>query len=293
VPEVLLTYTTPDDGGALLILGCADGRYVSDYRYSAGGSVPELTQIGDLNRDSRPEILFSTQVCDEDASCAYRTQMVTWRSDLGRFVSLFAQPPVSETLPTTGDVDNDTVQEVVVRQENPGNAETGPLRTGVTIYDWNGAVYVQSVTQNDPPRFRIQVIHDADRAFLALDAAQAIPLYQLALDSTSLEAWQIDETPALQAYTLYRLLVAYAYTEDARRLDAYQRLLQTFPDPATAPPYVELATAFWNALQVTNNLTSACREVQEILRNRPDALALLNRYGSRSPVYTAEVLCPF
>jgi hypothetical protein len=54
-----------------------------------------------------------------------------------------------------------------------------------------------------------------------------------------------------------------------------------------------MATTYWNALQVTNNLHSACLEVQAIIRERPEALNLLNRYGSRSPTYSAEMLCPF
>jgi hypothetical protein len=51
--------------------------------------------------------------------------------------------------------------------------------------------------------------------------------------------------------------------------------------------------AFWNALQVTHNLHSACVEVQAIINAWPEAVGLLNRYGSRSPVYNASDLCPF
>ena len=58
---------------------------------------------------------------------------------------------------------DDQIAEIVLQFTNAGNATTGPLRTGMTIYDWNGAAYVQSITQLDPPRFRIQVIHEADR----------------------------------------------------------------------------------------------------------------------------------
>jgi hypothetical protein len=54
-----------------------------------------------------------------------------------------------------------------------------------------------------------------------------------------------------------------------------------------------MALDFWNALQVTNNLHSACLRAQEVVTARPDALELLNRYGSRSPSYAATDLCPF
>ncbi|MCC6802943.1 MAG: hypothetical protein IT319_08665 [Anaerolineae bacterium] len=54
-----------------------------------------------------------------------------------------------------------------------------------------------------------------------------------------------------------------------------------------------MALDFWTAVQVTNNLHSACLRVQEVVLARPDALDLLNRYGSRSPTYAAADLCPF
>jgi hypothetical protein len=54
-----------------------------------------------------------------------------------------------------------------------------------------------------------------------------------------------------------------------------------------------MALDFWNAYQITNDLHAACLRAQETVTARPDALELLNRYGSRSPTYTAADLCPF
>src|SRR5690606_14885761 len=115
--------------------------------------------------------------------CQYQNHLITWQSQLGRFVNLIDGEIESESLPAPSDVDNDQIAEIIVRMENGGNAETGPLRTGVNIWDWNGASYVQSITQLDPPRFRIQVIHEADRLLSRLNADEAISLYQLALTS--------------------------------------------------------------------------------------------------------------
>ncbi len=292
-PDVLLTMTAPDDGGTMVLLTCTDGRYAVRYQYSAGGGIPQLIQIGDMNFDNTPEILFTAEVCAEETNCANVTQLITWQGRLGRFVSLLGGEIESVSVPSVSDVDNDQIGEVVLRLDNPGTAETGPLRTGVTIYDWNGAGYVQSVTQLDPPRFRIQVIHEADRALERLNADEAIGLYQLAQTSPALEPWRNDEAPILESYLLYRLLLAYAYTASEALLPTYQTLLERFPDATTAPVYVPLATTFWNAFQVTNNLRSACLEVREFIATRPEALDLMNSYGSQSPVYTDNTLCPF
>ena len=66
-----------------------------------------------------------------------------------------------------------------------------------------------------------------------------------------------------------------------------------YPDPAAAPVFIQLAQTFWSALQVTNNLRSACLEADTFIAGRGDVLALLNRYGSESPTYTARDICPF
>ncbi len=291
-PEVIIAYSAPDDGGTLLILGCAGGQYTPRYQAITSGSIPQIVQIGDMNFDQKLDVLFASEICS-DADCAFQTQLITWSGQLGRFISLLNSAIVNETVPALSDVDNDRVTELVVRLDNPGDESTGPLRTGVNIYDWNGAVYTLSIIQLDPPRFRIQVLHAADRAFEQLDAEQAIPLYELAVNDTDLRFWYNDEPAILNSYALYRLLLAYAYVEDEQRLSTYQAIIQTFPDPAAAPVYAAMSTAFWDALQVTNNLHSACLEVQAIIAARPEALSLLNRYGSRSPTYTSQDLCPF
>jgi len=289
-PEIVLTYTTPDEGGVLLIDGCIDGRYLTRYQAALGGDTPQLLNVGDMNFNGIPELLFTSRDCT--AACVYHTQMVTWNPERGRFINLLGGAITSDTIPTVQDIDNDQVSEVIIRFDSSGDAQTGPLRTGYTVYDWNGIGYVQSITQLNAPRFRIQVIQEADAAFATENMDDAISLYSLALDP-SLENWYNDDATTLYAYALYRLLVAYAFTESGQQLDTLQTIQTSFPDPTTAPPYVQMSLDFWDALQVTNNLHSACLKAQETILSHPDALNLLNRYGSRSPTYAAADLCPF
>ncbi len=291
-PDVMVSFNAPDDGGTLLILGCADGRYRIQYQGGLGGGLPQIIQAGDMNQDLRPDVLFTSQTCVDEA-CEYRTQLVTWDAQEGRFIGFIDGIIDSPEIPTILDIDNDRVTEIVVRQTSRGTSETGPLRTGVTIYDWNGLNYTRSITQLDPPYFRIQVIQEADRNLMRLNVNESIPAYESALNNTSLANWYNDDSAVLNSYTLYRLMTAYAFTEDQRLLSTYQALTQNYPDPATAPVYVTMGVTFWNALQVTNNLRSACLEVQDIIAARPEALGLLNRYGDSSPTYTGNDLCPF
>lgn len=295
-PDVLLSYRAPDDGGVLLVLSCVGGQYQPLHEAITGGTAaPTVIQAGDMNFDSRPDVLYASTLCTADnaENCNTRTQLITWNAELGRFVSLLNGAINSPVAPSLSDIDDDRVQEIVVRLTDDGNATTGPLRTGVTIYDWNGVVYTLSIIQLDPPAFQIQLVHEADRAFARQDMEAAIVQYGRALTDPTLRFWLNNEPVFLRQYVTYRLILAYAFTENENLLTTYQQVLTENPDPTVASVYVALTNAFWNGLQVTNNLHSACLEVQAIITQRPEAIDLLNRYGSRSPTYTAQELCPF
>lgn len=294
VPETVFSLQS-DDGGQMLVFGCENGQIVSLFGAAAADTAPQIIAIGDMNADTRPDILFAAQVCSPDApnDCVYRTDLRAFSPPEGRFVGLLSSTLASLEPPTIRDVDDDRVQEIVVRLTDDGTAATGPLRTGVNIYDWNGTFYVLSIIQLDPPAFRIQYVQEADRAFARQQFDQAASLYERAVTDPALRFWLNDEPAWLTAYVSYRLVLAFAYTEDERLLPTFQAATAAYPDPNNAPVYVTMTNTFWNALQVTNNLNSACREVQAIIAARPEAVSLLNRYGSRSPVYAAQELCPF
>lgn len=298
-PDILAGYTAPDETGVLAIFGCQDGRYVLRYMMTADGSEPpQLIRVGDMNRDFVPEIVFTRRVCDTSEACEFETQVIAWQMAQGRFINLLAEPLISLNIPTLNDIDNDEVQEVVLTLDQRGNSATGPLRTGVNIFDWNGSAYVLSIIQLDPPRYRIQVIHQADRDFLRLNMPAALQLYQLALDNTDLRDWFNDGQPIETSYALYRQILIYAYLGDERLDEARIRLNTDFPlqegiTLADLPPYVEMAYVFLNEFETSGNLNAACNAVQAVIAERPQALNLLNRYGSRSPTYTALDLCPY
>ncbi len=291
-PEIIASFVTPDEGGAVMIFACVDGRYAAVYFGVLGGDAPDFVRVEDMNADGRTDIMYATSDCSS-GECRYRTQLVGWSRERGRVVNLLDRVIESAQPPRVEDLDQDRVNEIIEQMNDSGNAETGPLRTGFNVYDWNGATYTRSITQLNPPRFRIQIIHQADEAFSSGSYPEAISLYTLALTDPNLEAWRSDELQTLQAYTLYRMLLAYTFTGDTRSLDAFTALQTQFPDPVNAPVYSQMGQTFWNAFQITNNLNSACLEVQSIISTRPEALGLINRYGSRSPTYSAQDLCPF
>lgn len=285
--DVLITY-----GNTLLILGCANGYYHSLYQYIGQGETPHLIYTDDMNADTRPDVFFASPSCANEESCTYTAQLITWEPSQGRFVNLISGTMTSPNLPEIADIDNDFILEIVLRQTNNGTADTGPLRTGVTIYDWNGSGYVQSITQLDPPRFRVQIVHQADRNLQRLEAHAAIELYNRAISDTSLRNWYQDDAAILGNYISFRLLTAHAFLESGSLLNTYQNIQSAHPDINTAPVYTVLSMIFWDTLQTTDNLNSACLAVHQAITERPEALDLINRYGQNSPTYSAVDLCP-
>lgn len=295
-PEIMLGYISPDGGGTLTILGCQNRRYTQYYQLITDEApVPELLSIGDINRNAYIDLMFIYQVCQDD-DCRNATELITWQPELGRFVNLLNQPIFSYDEPQLSDIDSDQVSEIVIPLEYIGNITTGPLRTGVNIYDWDGSVYVLSIFELEPPAYQIQVIQEGDRRFRQGEYTQAVLLYQQALSDESLDNWLRNEEPILQSYTLYRLLLTRAANNNTEELAAvYQRITELFPiESETAPPiYVEMSRVFWDTFILDSSLNNACNAVQDFITLNGDALTLINRYGTRNLSYTANHLCPF
>jgi hypothetical protein len=293
----LIAYTTSDEIGRLWIIGCANGRY--DTRYSIDSQnddPPQILWVGDLNRDFAGDVVFARSICEGEA-CEFETQAIGWDRLQGRFINRLDQAIIGLNLPTMRDIDNDAVTEIVLDLKSGGTSATGPLRTGLNVYDWDGSVYTLSIIQLEPPRYRIQVIHEADKAFSKLDMLGALTLFQLALDDPQLDSWYNDESATLLSYALYRMLLIHAYTGNIAGInDVIQRLVAAFPPdapPEDQPPYVAMAYQFATVMQANSDLHRACLDVQDIIEERPESLDLMNRYGTRSPDYTPLMLCPY
>jgi hypothetical protein len=299
-PEILVSFTTPEGGSALLIAGCREGLYQPFYQVQANGpQPPQFITIGDMNNSGNNELLFSTQECpDREAAfdpddCRYRTRLLSWQPSSVRFVDLLIGDVISVSLPTITDFDNDQVTEIIIRLEDAGTVETGPLRTGTHVYDWNGEAYVLSIVEIEPPRFKIQVIHEADRAFSRREMDQAMQLYDMSLSNNALRYWFNDEVELVRSYSLYRMMLAQVVAQRPTYAETYQMLLIQYPDAALRPVYAEMAQVFYDTFIVSADVSEACAAVQQVIAARPEAVTRLNRYGSFSPTYTAEELCPY
>lgn len=297
VADVMFPYAAADGVAGLVVIACRAGANDVLFELIAPSSVPpRVLAFLDLNRDRQNDILYSTQSCSTPSNpetCEWTTQMITFSGLRSRFVELLPSNVTSVNVPDVLDFDNDEVSEVVVKLESRGTGETGPLRTGTTIYDWNGSQYVLSIVQYDPFRFKIQVLHEGDRALLRGDYAGAEAIYQEAISNTALRFWFNDEPDILQSYALFRLLQSQVMLASINQTSTFNTIQTTYPDPDARPVYADLAVLFLETFQSTADIHGACIALETIIAARPEAVDQLNRYGSRNPTYTAQDLCPF
>jgi hypothetical protein len=297
-PEIVLSYSA-EGLGQLLIIGCADGLYQVLYQTLADRpQPPTVIWLGDVNNAPPAELVFARVVCGGSQDCRYDTSIIMWNEAEARLLNALDTTLLTDNLPQVRDVDNDNVAELVVDLTNRGTSATGPLRTGLNVYDWNGTVYALSIIQLDAPRYLVQIVHEGDRAFSQLQFERAALSYENALQSEGLRFWFNDERDNLNAYALYRLVLSYAVLGDPRINDTLLRLNESFPltpetDLARLPVYSVMAYRFANSYQVSGDLHQACVDTLIVADERPEALRLLNRYGTRSPVYNRLDLCPF
>lgn len=298
--EIVLGYVAPGDVGTLLIFGCQAGRYVQLHENNSDGiDPPSLLALTDINNRPPAEVVTVRRVCSDPEACELQTQMIGWNFAAGRFLNLLLDRVITLDVPQLRDIDSDQVDELVISLDQNGTAATGPLRRGTNVYDWNGELYVLSIVQLQDPDYRIQVIQEGDRLFSLQRMSEAIDAYTIALSNDELRYWFNDGPINTITYAQYRLILAYAYlgssagiVETLTNMNTAFSLAEgeTFAD---APVYVQMANVFVETLSESGDLHASCLAVQAVITERETALGYINRYGNRSPIYTALDLCPY
>ncbi len=284
--------------GQMFVFGCGEADYRLLYAsdYGPGYGLPRILFVGDMNLDTRPEMVYFQERCQSGA-CVQAAQVLGWSAPNDGFIALNVDTVgASDGRFSIQDLDDDGVQEIMIQGGGIStDMSAGPSRTSTTIWDWNGLNYVRAVSRLDAPVYRIHVIHDADQAIQGGDGEQAIRLYREALDNPMLGSWQVANEPImLRAYALYRLMLAYAYLEEDRAgLDIYTTLMAENTPALPSFAYAAIGDAFWRTYQSTHNLHTACLAALEQAPVYPQSVLFLNSYGPANRSYQIPDLCPF
>lgn len=302
-PEIIITAYDPSrfragapSAGQLLVFGCVQRAYRLLYStiYGAESMLPVLHRVGDMNGDTRAELVYSQQLCTA-GGCLTRAQILSWSEMLGQFRPLNLLPiDATNGRIGIGDPDGDGVLELFVTYNPPLDFSAAPPRRSTIYWDWDGAHYVQALIELEPAVYRIHALHDADQLFAAQNWRDAIRLYDRVRDDPSLLAWSVlNESAMLRAYATLRKAYAQLAADQRRNANATFELLIAENPPATpAEGYALIGRTFLETLNRTRDRARACAAARSIAQARPETLSALNSYGS-ARLYTLEDLCPF
>lgn len=304
VNDILVTLYDPSQyhanqssPGEMLIYGCAQKGYRLLYNtpYSPATIIPELKRVGDMNNDARAEVAYTQKTCVSD-QCTQVMNILSWNGAIGAFVPLNNVPMnATNGKAAIADLDKDGVLEVSITFSPPGDAQSGPPRRSVDIWDWNGVNYLLALTQLEAPVYRIHALYDADAAFAQGDFKDAVKLYDRVRNDGSLQSWTVlDEQAILQANATYKKLLSLVSMKSTRTASDTLNNLQS-ENPAGSPGegYAIMGQAFMDNYNRTRDRHKACADALTAAASRPEILGTLNSYGTNNRTYSLSDLCPF
>ncbi len=310
------------------ILWCQNGRYnlfPNDIvEAETLGSDNVKFEMRDLNQNSIPEVLSIG-----DGKVGLNVNLLEWNGET--FIDLTtSETQINANMINASkddfelrDINKDGISELILKgYPNSWYYPGEPLRNQTDTYHWNDKNYSSS-TSFSSPQYRFQAIQDADQKTANGEYEKAIQLYQEVIFNNKLDWWSperreflltflhnpntpspsqinklsgLTEYPRLAAYAYYRIMLLHLVKEN--ELDAiviYDILQEKFGDDPYGFPYVEMASAFWDAYQSTHKMYDGCAAAIQYAAVHPEILTPLGSdyHGSQSHQYKPEDVCPF
>ncbi|HEU0294845.1 MAG TPA: hypothetical protein VFR47_19035, partial [Anaerolineales bacterium] len=106
----------------------------------------------------------------------------------------------------------------------------------------------------------------------------------------------LDEYPRLASYAYYRIVLLHlVQNHESDAITVYNTLQQKFGSDQYGRPYVEMATAFWEAYQSTHKMHDGCAAAIQYAAEHPEILIPLGSdyHGAQSHIYVPADVCPF
>ena len=303
------------------ILSCRDKQYsLFSGKDTIGTALfNTIYKIVDMNKNDVPEIIVYNNKCS-GGGC-YSFFIGEW--DGKAFIDL--APNIGLEGITDGriqDTNNDGSLELILFGGLHIHEPT--WRSEIHTYMWDGQNIVEQPVEFSQLVFLFQVVQDADTSVTVGKYDKALQLYEETISKKKLEWWSAErqkieqakldyywageptpDTKAVEDKTEYPSLAAYAYYRimlihlvQGNELDAstvYNTLHEKFGNDPYGHPYVEMATAFWDAYQSTHKMYNGCAAAIEYAAEHPDILIPLGSdyHGSQSHIYKPEDVCPF
>jgi hypothetical protein len=282
----------PPARGLVALYLCQGTRYVPAVPLlEAPDAAPLLHLAGDLTGDGVPDLVLGWETCGAHTCYQELEAVMAAESKLVRAPldpTLDLPYPALRLLPDS---------HLAVTGTGIASAGAGPYRQLTREWSWSEEqqAFVVASEALEAPRFRIHALLDGEAAARGGDWVKALELYHRVILDDSLLDWAdaAVERANLSGYGMYRSVVAYASLGDQGDARvAYGILQNQYLDGSTGRAYAELATAFWDAYSLADEVETGCRAARAFAEaHRAQVLDPLS-FGYANPAFTPADVCP-
>jgi hypothetical protein len=294
---LILTHRDPASGlssGMLFVFLCEGKEYGLAYVSPPGdlAGLPSIMSTNDLNNDGIAELLVSIKNCGAH-TCFLDLRMLSYKR--GEFRNLLQGR--SDDLPNPA-IDlrgpgADGSWSLAVTGTGISSAGAGPYRERTRVWSWDpeAGAFIHGPDTLGTPRFRIHLLHDADKAAAAGDYGPALELYQQVIDDGRYDDWIYGETGArtLAAFATFRQMSIYLSRGDTGAARRSLDFLQASATNDTAD-MLALAEVTFEAFE-NGGSEAACSAAQAYGAAHAAAILEPLNYGYANRAYSAPDLC--
>jgi hypothetical protein len=318
IPELMYVYSS--GFSKFYIFTCSGGKY-KIFEGKAESILIDFYGVFDMNLNNSPELVVVTRSCS-GGGC-WRYYVLEWNGNT--YVDLSPDAFVDDVLEEKiVDINNDGFLEIVARTAPVPFYVSQPWREELHIFSWDGNAFVPQIARGYQPEYRFHAIQDADLETSLGDYDTALYLYNQVISNGNLDWWSRErqkfeqsklnslwehtptpsvgpledktEYPRLAAYAYYRImLLQLVQDHESDANTTYNILQKEFSSDPYARPYVEMASAFWEAYLSTHKMYDGCAATIQYAVEHPEILTPLGSdyHGSQSHIYVPDDVCPF
>lgn len=320
LPELVFVHYSDFISGGFYIFTCSNGEYLL-FKNEVVNWTISIYGVYDMNLNGIPELVIISRGCSSTG--CYRHFIMEWDGSSYRNLA----PDAALESVISGNIidnNNDGILELILHTAPLAHWVYQPWREEVHIFSWDGETFAPQTVKGYQPQYRFQAIQDADVEAKLGAYDTALDLYRQAILNDSLEWWSrgrqtyenamveanwvreptpsvtpiVDDTeyPRLAAYAYYRIMLLHlVQDQESEAITTYNTPLQEFSTDPYARPYVEMASAFWEAYQSTRKMYDGCAAAIQYAVEHPEILTPLGSdyHGSQAKIYKPADVCPF
>lgn len=309
--------------GKPIVFSCQNGNFEKRFVLSGDDEFWDFAlEIDDLVGDGIPEIIIT----GTSGASFPQSEIFIFKWNGQTFEILGTLNILALRKTEIKDTDGNGSIEIIFIGDNPSCSSCSnflPQRERTITYGWNGKMFAEISNEFSSPIYRFQAVQDADLFTTEEKIDKALNLYNEVIFNKDLEWWSnerfryeqdassmsipgftplsepiedLTEYPSLAAYAYYRIMLLHLVQEqEAEAASTYQTLKDTLGTDPYAAPYIEMATAFWEAYQSTHKMYDGCAAAIQYAVEHPQILTPLGSdyHGWQSHTYVPADVCPF